>query len=106
MITIFIFISFIADGFFSGRTLVSFIIFIAFIIFMKIMSHCGRKSLPLLLKFILIGLFIIGSLTIPGFLTTMNMKSMLVFASFLGLATIGQTFVALYIALSSLGSIL
>ena len=43
----------------------------------------------------MIGLFIIGSLTIPGFLTTMNMKSMLVFASFLGLATIGQTFVAL-----------
>ena len=44
---------------------------------------------------VLIGLFIIGSLTIPGFLTTMNMKSMLVFAAFLGLATIGQTFVAL-----------
>ena len=44
---------------------------------------------------VLIGLFIIGSLTIPGFLTLLNMKSMLVFAAFLGLATVGQTFVAL-----------
>ena len=54
----------------------------------------GSKSVFIGIS-VLIGLFIIGSLTIPGFLTTMNMKSMLVFASFLGLATIGQTFVAL-----------
>ena len=44
---------------------------------------------------VLIGLFVIGSLTIPGFLTLLNMKSMLIFAAFLGLATVGQTFVAL-----------
>ena len=36
IILIFIFVSFIADGFFSGRTLVSFLIFLAFIIFMGV----------------------------------------------------------------------
>jgi len=44
---------------------------------------------------VLIGLFIMGALTIPGFLSLLNMKAMLVFAAFLGLAVVGQTFVAL-----------
>ena len=44
---------------------------------------------------VLIALFIMGALTIPGFLSLLNMKAMLVFASFLGLAVVGQTFVAL-----------
>ena len=96
IILIFIFVSFIADGFFSGRTLVSFLIFLAFIIFMGVISRYikGTKSVFTGIS-VLIGLFIIGSLTIPGFLTLLNMKSMLVFAAFLGLATVGQTFVAL-----------
>ena len=96
IILIFIFVSFIADGFFSGRTLVSFLIFLAFIIFVGVISRYvkGTKSVFNGIS-VLIALFIIGSLTIPGFLTLLNMKSMLVFASFLGLATVGQTFVAL-----------
>ena len=96
VILIFIFVSFIADDFFSGRTLVSFIIFLAFIIFMGVISGYikGSKSVFTGIS-VLIGLFIIGSLTIPGFLTLLNMKSMLIFAAFLGLATVGQTFVAL-----------
>ena len=96
IILIFIFVSFISESFFSGRTLVSFLIFLVFVIFMGVISRYikGTKSVFIGIS-VLIGLFIIGSLTIPGFLTTMNMKSMLVFASFLGLATIGQTFVAL-----------
>ena len=44
---------------------------------------------------VLIGLFIIGSLVIDGFASTSNLKSMLLFAAFLGLACIGQTLVAL-----------
>ena len=96
VILIFIFVSFIADDFFSGRTLISFIIFLAFIIFMGVISGYikGSKSVFTGIS-VLIGLFIIGSLTIPGFLTLLNMKSMLIFAAFLGLATVGQTFVAL-----------
>ena len=84
IILIFIFVSFIADGFFSGRTLVSFLIFLAFIIFMGVISRYikGTKSVFTGIS-VLIGLFIIGSLTIPGFLTLLNMKSMLVFACLL-----------------------
>ena len=95
IILIFIFVSFVSESFFSGRTLVSFLIFLVFVIFMGVISRYikGTKSVFIGIS-VLIGLFIIGSLTIPGFLTTMNMKSMLVFASFLGLATIGQRFVA------------
>jgi len=96
VILIFAFVSFISENFFSGRTLVSFLIFLIFVIFMGVISRYIKGSKSVFIGIgVLIGLFIIGSLTIPGFLTTMNMKSMLVFASFLGLATIGQTFVAL-----------
>jgi ribose transport system permease protein len=44
---------------------------------------------------VLIGLFLLGSIQIPGFASSFNIKSMLLFASFLGLACVGQTLVAL-----------
>ena len=96
LILIFIFVSFIAEGFFSGRTVVSFIIFLAFIILMGVVGQyiTAQKSVFIGIS-VLIGLFIMGALTIPGFLSLLNMKAMLVFASFLGLAVVGQTFVAL-----------
>ncbi len=96
LILIFIFVSFIAEGFFSGRTLVSFLIFLGFIILMGVVGRHikGQKSVFIGIC-VLIALFILGSLTIGGFLSLLNMKSMLVFAAFLGLATVGQTFVAL-----------
>ncbi len=96
LILIFVFVSFIAEGFFSGRTLVSFLIFLGFIILMGVVGRYikGQKSVFIGIC-VLIALFILGSLTIGGFLSLLNMKSMLVFAAFLGLATVGQTFVAL-----------
>ena len=96
LILIFIFVSFIAEGFFSGRTLVSFLIFLGFILLMGVVGRyiTAQKSVFIGIC-VLIGLFILGSLTINGFLSMLNMKSMLVFAAFLGLATVGQTFVAL-----------
>ena len=39
LILVFIFVSFIAEGFFSGRTLVSFLIFLGFIILMLSLIH-------------------------------------------------------------------
>ena len=39
LILIFIFVSFIAEGFFSGRTLVSFLIFLGFIILMGVVGN-------------------------------------------------------------------
>ena len=96
IITIFVFVSFIFDGFFSGRTLISFLIFLGFIIIASVIGRYikGQKSTFIGIC-VLIGLFIIGALTINGFLSLLNLKSMLVFAAFLGLATIGQTLVAL-----------
>lgn len=44
---------------------------------------------------VLVGLFVVGSLTVDGFFSAQNVKSMLLFASFLGLACIGQTLVVL-----------
>jgi len=96
LIAIFIFVSFIAEGFFSGRTLVSFLIFLGFIILASVVgSYITVQKNVFIGICVLIGLFIIASLTIQGFLSLLNMKSMLVFAAFLGLATIGQTLVAL-----------
>ncbi len=44
---------------------------------------------------VLVALFAIGSFAVPGFASTVNLKSMPVFAAFLGLACVGQTLVAL-----------
>lgn len=44
---------------------------------------------------VLAGLIIFGATTIDGFWSLINLRSNLVFASFLGIATIGQTFCAL-----------
>ncbi len=44
---------------------------------------------------VLSGLFSIGAMNIEGFASANNIKSMLLFASFLGIASIGQTLVAL-----------
>ena len=46
VILIFIFVSFVADDFFSGRTLVSFLILLVFVIFMGVISRYikGSKS--------------------------------------------------------------
>jgi ribose transport system permease protein len=44
---------------------------------------------------VLVALFALGSGTVDGFSSTTNLKSMLVFAAFLGLACVGQTLVAL-----------
>ena len=44
---------------------------------------------------VLVALFALGGAVVDGFASTTNIKSMLVFASFLGLACVGQTLVAL-----------
>jgi len=67
LIAIFIFVSFIAEGFFSGRTLVSFLIFLGFIILASVVgSYITVQKNVFIGICVLIGLFIIGSLTILG----------------------------------------
>ena len=60
LILVFIFVSFIAEGFFSGRTLVSFLIFLGFIILMGVVGQyiTAQKSVFIGIS-VLIALFII-----------------------------------------------
>ncbi|GIR65190.1 MAG: hypothetical protein CM15mP70_02970 [Pelagibacteraceae bacterium] len=87
---------FLVPGFFSGRTVVSAIILLGFLILAFIAYKFLNVNKSVIIGVaVLVGLFIIGSVSIDGFLSLQNIKSMLVFASFLGLATIGQTLVVM-----------
>jgi len=83
-------------NFFSWLNIVSVIVLAALLIFSAVMSKfvVENKSAFIGLT-VLVGLFVVGSLKVDGFISVENIKSMLVFASFLGLACVGQTFVAL-----------
>lgn len=60
--------------------------------FSRVFMH-GRSAFIGLV--VLVALIIISSFTIDGFLSLTNIKAMLLFASFLGVACVGQTLVAL-----------
>ena len=96
LLGLFILLCFLVPGFFSGRTVVSAIILLGFLIlaFLAYKFLNINKSVIIGVA-VLVGLFIIGSVSIDGFLSLQNIKSMLVFASFLGIATIGQTLVVM-----------
>lgn len=88
--------AFAIDNFFQWRNILSVLVLIAFIILVFILNkHIKTNKSAFIGIVVLVGLFILGSLVVEGFLSTLNIKSMLVFASFLGLACIGQTLVAL-----------
>jgi ribose transport system permease protein len=96
LLGLFVILSFLVPGFFSGRTVVSALIFLGFLILAFIAYKFLNINKSVIIGVsILIGLFIIGSVSLDGFLSIQNIKSMLVFASFLGIATIGQTLVVM-----------
>lgn len=83
-------------GFFSVLNVVSAIILAALLIISAVMSRFVRQNKSAFIGIVvLIGLFVVGALKVDGFVSAANLKSMLLFASFLGLACIGQTMVAL-----------
>lgn len=96
LLGLFILLCFLVPGFFSGRTVVSAIILLGFLILAFIAYKFLNVNKSVIIGVaVLVGLFIIGSVSIDGFLSLQNIKSMLVFASFLGIATIGQTLVVM-----------
>ncbi len=96
LLAILIACAFAIDGFFQWRNLLSVLVLIAFLIVSFIINKRAKINKSAFIGItVLIGLFVIGSLVVEGFLSTLNIKSMLVFASFLGLACIGQTLVVL-----------
>ncbi len=84
------------SGFFSALNIISAVVLLALLVFSALMSRfvVANKSAFIGLT-VLVGLFVVGSLEVDGFISAANIKSMLLFASFLGLACVGQTLVAL-----------
>ena len=84
------------DGFFSLLNAISFIVLAALLILTAVMTKfvVENKSAFIGLT-VLVALIVVGSLKVDGFVSAENIKSMLLFASFLGLACVGQTLVAL-----------
>ena len=96
LIALFLAIAFAIDGFFQWRNILSVVVLLVlFSIALAIDKNVRNNKSAYLGLTILIGLFIIATLVVEGFLSTLNLKSMLLFAAFLGLACIGQTMVAL-----------
>ena len=84
------------EGFFSIWSVLSLLILLVIIIATRTIGpffETNRSAFIGLM--VLLGLFLVGAMTIDGFSSAQNVKSMLLFAAFLGLAAVGQTLVAL-----------
>ena len=93
---IFAILSVAVDGFFNIYSIISVLILVVIIVLtVKFSGYMAENRSSFIGLMVLAGLFSVGSMTIEGFASTGNVKSMLVFASFLGLACVGQTLVAL-----------
>ena len=92
----FIVLSLTVKGFFNIWNVISLIILLAILILTRTLGRQFQQNRSAFIGImVLAGLFSIGSMNIDGFASGNNIKSMLLFASFLGIATIGQTLVAL-----------
>lgn len=93
---IFAILSITVEGFFNIYSVISVLILLVIIILtVKFSRYMAENRSSFIGLMVLAGLFSVGSMTIEGFASSGNVKSMLVFASFLGLACVGQTLVAL-----------
>ncbi len=96
LLLLFIILSITVDDFFTARNILSAIVFAAFLGLAVMLNKAVTANKSAFIgATVLLGLFIIGSLVVDGFFSVNNVRSMLVFASFLGLACIGQTMVVL-----------
>ena len=92
----FVILALTIPGFANGVDLLTALFLAASIVFTTLTSRAFGDNRSAFIGLMVLGtMFIIASLHVPGFLSGANIKSMLVFASFLGLATVGQTLVAL-----------
>lgn len=84
------------QGFFNALNIISALVLIALLIFSAVMSRFVEANKSAFIGLVvLVGLIVIGALEVDGFISASNLRSMLLFASFLGLASVGQTLVAL-----------
>ena len=102
MIIAFVGLAFAMDDFLQWQNILSLVVFFLTLLILIITNSVAKNNKSALMGLaVLIGLFIMGSLIVDGFISTLNLKSMLLFASFLGLACIGQTLVVLLGGLDS-----
>lgn len=92
----YIILALVSERFLTGLNTLSALILAGLLIIATNFSKVFQENRSAFIGIcLLIGLFVIGSLTIEGFSSYNNIRSMLVFSAFLGLACIGQTFVVL-----------
>lgn len=92
----FLLLSLTVEGFFNVWNVISLLILLAIIVLTRTLGRQFQENRSAFIGImVLSGLFSIGAMNIDGFSSTMNIKSMLLFASFLGIASVGQTLVAL-----------
>ena len=80
----------------SVTNLIAFLVLEAILLFaFKVSGYFASGRSAFIGMIVLIALIVISSFSIDGFLSGANVKAILLFASFLGIACIGQTLVAL-----------
>ncbi|MEO4045334.1 ABC transporter permease [Hoeflea sp. CAU 1731] len=96
ILALFLVLSLTIEGFFNIWNVVSLLIILTIIVLTRTLGrHFQENRSAFIGIMVLAGLFSIGSMNIEGFASANNIKSMLLFAAFLGIASIGQTLVAL-----------
>lgn len=96
ILTGFAILSLTVSGFFNRWNVASLLILLAILALTRTLGrqfHQNRSAFIGVM--VLSGLFSVGAMNIEGFASAQNVKSMLLFAAFLGLASVGQTMVAL-----------
>ena len=84
------------DGFLSGWTVGSLVILLGIIVATRAIGPLFETNRSAFIGImVLVGLFALGGMNIEGFSSGYNIRSMLLFAAFLGIASVGQTLVAL-----------
>lgn len=92
----FLVLSLTVAGFFNVWNVVSLLILLAILVLTRTLGRQFEQNRSAFIGImVLSGLFSVGAMNIEGFASGANIKSMLLFAAFLGLASVGQTLVAL-----------
>ncbi len=80
----------------SVSNLIAFLVLEAILVFaFKVSGYFAHGRSAFIGLIVLVALLVISSFTIDGFLSATNIRAVLLFAAFLGIACIGQTLVAL-----------
>ena len=96
LLAVFLVVSVTATGFFTLLNVIALLVITVLLVFaVKVSKLFVDNRSAFIGLTVLAALFAVGSFSVEGFASMTNIKSMLVFASFLGLACVGQTLVAL-----------